>query len=169
MSDRHAPPGTRSAHVRDTLPDRDVRVGGAWTTVRERLHDRGLRWTPQRRVLVEVLSRSDGHVTGAELVERCRAVDPATIPSTVYRTLDVLEELGIVRHAHGVDGREEYHVLPSAEHGHLHCTGCRETWEIGADEAAALIEVLCDARGFAVELSHLSIAGLCSACRTADG
>ena len=62
----------------------------AWTGLRERLHAGGLRWTPQRRVLVEVLSTSDGHVTGAELVERCRAVDPATTPSTVYRTLDVL-------------------------------------------------------------------------------
>ena len=84
----------------------------AWESVRERLHDRGLRWTPQRRTLVTVLSETHGHVTGAELVERCRQRDPATIPSTVYRTLDVLEELGIVRHGHGADGREEYHVLP---------------------------------------------------------
>lgn len=142
-------------------------ASGTWSGIRERLHDRGLRWTPQRRVLVDVLSRSDGHVTGAELVERCRAVDPATIPSTVYRTLDVLEELGIVRHAHGIDGREEYHVLPAVEHGHLHCTGCRQTWEIDAAEAAALVDVLCDRRGFAVQLSHLSIAGLCAACREA--
>ena len=57
---------------------------------------------------------TEGHVTGAELVERCRRRDPATTPSTVYRTLDVLEELGIVRHGHGPDGREEYHVLPEA-------------------------------------------------------
>ena len=103
-------------------------------------------------------------MTGAELVERCRAVDPATTPSTVYRTLDVLEGLGIVRHAHGADGREEFHVLPEADHGHLHCLGCRETWEIGAGEAAAL-----DAdRGFVVELSHLSISGLCQDCSASD-
>jgi Fur family ferric uptake transcriptional regulator len=140
----------------------------AWATVRERLHDRGLRWTRQRRVLIDVLSRSDGHVTGAELVERCRAVDPTTTPSTVYRTLDVLEDLGIVRHAHGIDGREEYHVLPAADHGHLHCTGCRQTWEIDAAEAGALVSVLCERRSFEVDLSHLSIAGLCAACREAS-
>ena len=139
-----------------------------WSTVRERLHDRGLRWTPQRRVLIDVLSRSDGHVTGADLIERCREVDPTTIPSTVYRTLDVLEELGIVRHAHGIDGREEYHVLPAADHGHLHCTRCRATWEIDAAEAAALVSVLCEQRGFEVDLSHLSISGLCAGCREAD-
>src|SRR6185295_4737991 len=89
-----------------------------WSTVRDQLRARGLRWTPQRRTLIDVLSRADGHVTGAELVERCREIDPATIPSTVYRTLDVLEELGFIRHAHGPNGREEFHVLPNATHGH---------------------------------------------------
>jgi Fur family ferric uptake transcriptional regulator len=138
--------------------------GTPWADVRERLHARGLRWTPQRRALVEVLSRSDGHVTAAELVERCRDVDPATTPSTVYRTLDVLEELGIVRHAHGADGREEFHVLPDAEHGHLHCAGCGQTWEIGPTEAAPLVAALRDKRGFVVDLSHLSVAGRCGGC-----
>ena len=139
-----------------------------WAGLRERLHAGGLRWTPQRRVLVEVLSRSDGHVTGAELVERCRAVDPATTPSTVYRTLDVLEELGIVRHAHGADGREEFHVLPDADHGHLHCTGCGQTWEIDADEAATLVAALQADRGFRADLSHLSVSGLCADCAAAE-
>jgi Fur family ferric uptake transcriptional regulator len=139
-----------------------------WAGLRERLHAGGLRWTPQRRVLVEVLSRSNGHVTGAELVERCRAVDPATTPSTVYRTLDVLEGLGIVRHAHGADGREEFHVMPESEHGHLHCLGCRHTWEIEADEAATLVAALQADRSFRVDLSHLSVSGLCRACAESD-
>ena len=96
-----------------------------WSTVRDRLHAHGLRWTPQRRTLIDVLATTDGHVTGAELIERCREVDPATTPSTVYRTLDVLEDLGLISHSHGVDGREEFHVLPMAIHGHLHCTALR--------------------------------------------
>ena len=96
----------------------DVALGDG---VRDRLRASGLRWTPQRRTLIEVLSQTDGHVTGAELVERCREVDPGTIPSTVYRTLDVLEDLGLLSHSHGADGREEFHVQPTAAHGHLHC------------------------------------------------
>lgn len=140
----------------------------AWALVRERLHARGLRWTPQRRTLVEVLSRTDGHVTGSELVERCRALDPETTPSTVYRTLDVLEELGLVRHGHGADGREEFHVLPEVEHGHLHCSECGATWEIGSDEAVALVGPLEASRGFAVDLSHVTIVGRCAACRTLE-
>jgi Fur family ferric uptake transcriptional regulator len=140
-----------------------------WDTVRERLRARGQRWTPQRRALVEVLAGSHGHVTGSELVERCRAIDPATVPSTVYRTLGVLEELGLVRHSHGHDGREEFHVLPEADHGHLHCTRCGRTWELPLGEIAGLLEGLRERRGFEVDVSHLSIGGLCSDCERAPG
>jgi Fur family ferric uptake transcriptional regulator len=136
-----------------------------WDGVPERLRDRGMRWTPQRRTLVEVLAETRGHVTGAELVERCRQRDPATVPSTVYRTLDVLEELGIVRHGHGPDGQEEYHVLPDAVHGHLHCQACGATWEISAEEAASIVRSLDADRGFEVDLSHVTIVGRCSSCR----
>jgi Fur family ferric uptake transcriptional regulator len=137
----------------------------AWTDARERMRARGLRWTPQRRLLLSVLARSEGHVTAGELLERCREADPQTTPSTVYRTLDVLEDLGLVRHAHGVDGREEFHVLPESEHGHLTCHACGRSWEIGADEAAALLDGLSRARGFEVDLSHLAVVGRCADCR----
>ena len=139
-----------------------------WDGVRDALHARGLRWTPQRRTLIEVLSRTDGHVTGADLVERCREQDPATIPSTVYRALDVLEDLGLVRHHHGADGREEFHVQPLADHGHLHCRNCGGSWEIDAGEAAALVEALRTGRGFAVDLSHVTVTGRCATCLAAD-
>jgi Fur family ferric uptake transcriptional regulator len=135
-----------------------------WSAVPERFRDRGLRWTSQRRAVVDVLARTDGHVTGSELVERCREVDPATTPSTVYRTLDVLEELGLVRHGHAADGREEFHVLPDAEHGHLHCQGCGATWELGAGEADGLVGELARRRGFVVDLSHVTIGGRCEGC-----
>lgn len=140
----------------------------AWSDVRAKLHARGLRWTPQRRLLIDVLAQTDGHVTGAELVERCRAVDAATIPSTVYRTLDVLEELGLVRHAHGADGREEYHVLPETIHGHLHCADCGTQWEITADDAGSLLSDLRTRRGFEVDISHLTVVGRCRDC-SGDG
>src|SRR5918997_1519789 len=110
----------------------------AWASARDRMRARGLRWTPQRRLLLNVLERSEGHVTAGELLERCRETDPQTTPSTVYRTLDVLEEIGLIRHAHAADGREEFHVLPEAEHGHLTCARCGRTWEIASSEAAPI-------------------------------
>jgi Fur family ferric uptake transcriptional regulator len=151
----HAPPPARRS------------LDGRWAAARDELHARGMRWTPQRRLLIEVLSRTSGHITGAELVERCRDLDPSTIPSTVYRTLDVLEELGLVRHAHGPDGREEYHVLPRTEHGHLHCSHCGRSWDIETREAAELVSALRRDRGFEMDLSHLTISGRCADCRAA--
>ncbi len=149
------------------LPHRDD--AATWASIRERLRDRGLRWTPQRRTLIAVLAETHGHVTGAELVERCRQRDASTIPSTVYRTLDVLEDLGVVRHGHGPGGREEYHVLPGTVHGHVHCEACGGCWEIGADEAASIVRLLERDRGFEVDLSHVTIVGRCRECRAVAG
>jgi Fur family ferric uptake transcriptional regulator len=133
--------------------------------VRDHLRRRGLRWTPQRRLILEVLDRTAGHVTGAELIERCRSLDPETTPSTVYRTLRVLEELGLVRHAHGADGREEFHVRPGGDHGHLYCGTCGTTWEIDTAEAAATVSSFRRRRGFEVDLTHLTVVGTCADCR----
>lgn len=133
--------------------------------IRDDLRSKGLRWTPQRRLLLQVLATGAGHVTGSDLVDRCRAIDPATTPSTVYRTLDVLEELGYIRHGHGLDGREEYHFLPGSEHGHLFCRTCGSSWEIETAEADVLVETLCRNRDFAVDVSHLTVVGQCRACR----
>jgi Fur family transcriptional regulator, ferric uptake regulator len=142
------------------MPGRDT-----WSSARERMRERGLRWTPQRRLLIQVLEQAQGgHVTAAELIERCRRSDPETTPSTVYRTLDVLEELALVRHAHAADGREEFHILPDAEHGHMTCKSCGNTWEIDAAEATPLLDHLTTRRGFAVDLSHLTIIGICADC-----
>lgn len=151
-----------------TPPGTSLTSPVSWDEVRDELHARGLRWTPQRRLLVEVLAGADGHLTGAELVERCRASDPQTTPSTVYRTLDVLEDIGLIRHAHGLDGREEFHVRPMREHGHLHCSACLRAWEIDADEAEAFVSELEASRGFVVDLGHLSVVGVCRDCREGE-
>ena len=141
-----------------------MNAGNRWSDVRRRLRASGLRWTPQRRALLEVLAGIDGHVTGSELVERSRAIDPAITPSTVYRTLGVLEGLGLVSHSHGLQGRQEFHVSPAAEHGHLVCSGCGGSWELSAGEVKALVDRLRVTRGFAVVLDHLTIEGRCSGC-----
>lgn len=141
--------------------------GLRWDDAREVLHQRGLRWTPQRRLILDVLAETAGHVTGSDVVERCREHDPEITPSTVYRTLDVLEEVGYVHHSHGASGREEYHVMPEQEHGHLRCLDCGGGWEIAPREVATLIAALRSERGFAVDLGHLTIEGRCARCQGA--
>ncbi|MEO7664771.1 MAG: Fur family transcriptional regulator [Candidatus Limnocylindrales bacterium] len=135
-----------------------------WAAVPARIRRQGLRWTPQRQTVLDVLARSDGHVTGSTLVAACRDVDPSTTPSTVYRTLDVLESLGVLAHSHGLDGREEFHVGPAEAHGHLICTVCGEEREVPAGETAAFVETLRRDHGFTASIDHLSIAGRCAGC-----
>lgn len=139
-----------------------------WPDVRESLRSRGLRWTPQRRQILEVLEATDGHITGSELVDRCRELDPSTTPSTVYRTLDMLEELGVVSHSHMLDGREEFHVRPTTEHGHLVCDLCGASWELSEGEARPIVRTMKRSRDFDVAIGHLTIVGRCAACREAS-
>jgi len=143
-----------------------VSAASRWDGVAERLRSNGLRWTPQRRTLIDVLREHQGHVTATEIIARCRALDPTTTPSTVYRTLDMLEDLGLVRHGHGPGGREEYHVLPDEVHGHVYCVGCGSTSEIGTPTATAILDSLASQLGFAVDLSHVTISGRCKGCQS---
>jgi Fur family ferric uptake transcriptional regulator len=145
-------------------PATDASATASWEDVAGRLRSRGMRWTPQRRNLIEVLKEQNGHVTATEIIARCREIDPATTPSTVYRTLDLLEEMGLVRHGHGAGGREDYHILPEQVHGHLYCLGCEGTWEIGPEEGAAIVKALSSIVGFDVDLSHVTISGWCEHC-----
>lgn len=150
-------PGKTSVSTSGTGPS-------PWDEAADRIRASGFRWTPQRRTLIEVLREHEGHVTASELIARCKERDQTTTPSTVYRTLDLLEELGLVRHGHGHDGREEYHVLPQQVHGHLYCVGCGTTWEIRPETGAAIVEALASQLGFAVDLSHVTISGRCAGC-----
>ena len=79
-------------------------TASAWDGVADRLRAAGQRWTPQRRTLVEVLREHTGHVTATELIARCRELDSTTTPSTVYRSLDLLEDIGLVSTVTGRTG-----------------------------------------------------------------
>jgi Fur family ferric uptake transcriptional regulator len=151
-------PGEASTPARASVGRAD------WDRIPERLRARGLRWTPQRARLLGVLAATDGHVTASQLVERCREQDPATTPSTVYRTLDMLEALGAISHSHGIDGREEFHVRPSLDHGHLICSACGSEEELPEADAAPFLATLQQQRGFTAEIDHLTVVGRCGAC-----
>jgi Fur family ferric uptake transcriptional regulator len=165
MRDNQKVMGDRQVLQHRPGPTTAAEKSSPWDGVPERLRDSGLRWTPQRRTLVDVLRERDGHVTATELIALCRERDRTTTPSTVYRTLDVLEEFGLVKHGHGPDGREEYHVLPDEVHGHLYCVACGATWELRPETGAAIVDALAADLGFAVDLSHVTISGRCQGCR----
>jgi Fur family ferric uptake transcriptional regulator len=80
---------------------------------------RGLRITEQRRVIARVLSESTDHPDVEKLHERATAIDPGISIATVYRTVRLFEEAGILdRHDFG-DGRSRYEAAPEAHHDHM--------------------------------------------------
>lgn len=135
-----------------------------WGLVAAQLRQGNHRLTPQRRAVVRALAEFDGHVTSQKLIERCLARDPAFVPSTVYRTLDLLEELGLVTHIHDADGHEAYHPAPEAPHAHLICRACGSTREVAADELGDFVGHMVRHHAFEVDVSHLAIFGHCRDC-----
>lgn len=129
------------------------------------LRDAGGRVTEGRRAIVTaVLAGDDHHVTADELAAALRADHPGLALSTVYRTLDALEELGIVARVDLGQGRAVYHPIDHAHH-HLVCSTCGAVEEVPGDLLDPLAADL-DARfGFALARQQLTLTGTCTRCR----
>jgi Fur family ferric uptake transcriptional regulator len=123
-----------------------------------RLHARGLRATPQReRVLAAV--RTMGHATPEEIFDTVPEVDL----TTVYRTLELLEELGLVRHAHLDHGAPAYRPAED-DHVHVVCHDCGTVIDAPAALADELERRLREERGFWLDRAHLTVFGRCRDC-----
>ncbi len=131
------------------------------------LRERGFRLTAPRQAVLSVLHDVDGFVTAEELHTRVQHVNSAVDISTVYRTLDLLQELDLVSSVDGTDGQRRYELLGlHGPHLHLICQVCGRV--IGADlEAASSLAKRIEAEyGFQAVVDHLSIPGLCPTCAT---
>ena len=91
--------------------------------LRSRLRDSGYRLTPQRELVLAPCEKL-GHATPDEVCAEVRERSPAVNASTVYRTLELLEGLGLVRHAHLGTGRRRTTPQPTHAHLHLVCRVC---------------------------------------------
>src|SRR3712207_5673095 len=100
------------------------------------LRDKGYRLTPQRELVLSAVERL-GHATPDEILAAVREQSSAVNISTVYRTLELLEELELVRHAHLTDRAPTYHSALTPAHVHLVCRGCGVVLEAHPDEFAA--------------------------------
>lgn len=131
----------------------------------DRLSKAGRRRTAPRQAIVERLVGARGHVTAEELAADVQARFPSVNISTVYRTLDTLEDLGIVDHVHLGHGRAIYH-LTDDDHQHLVCESCEAVEEIAIDKLRPLFRTIEREHGFEVDRRHFAIVGLCRRCRT---
>ena len=84
--------------------------------------------------------------------------------STIYRTLEVLEELGLVRHAHLSDRAPTYHSVTDHEHFHLVCRNCHRVVSVDPEVVAPLADRLEREQGFVIDVGHLAVFGRCTDC-----
>ena len=136
--------------------DRDRRI-------LELVRAQGGRVTPAKRAVVEVLARSDDHLTADDLINRVTAAFPATAASTIYRVLQQLEDIGAVEHVHPGRGPAFYH-LREVGHAHLVCQDCGAITDVPDVLLAGLRDQALDRYGFTVDTHHAAVLGRCSAC-----
>jgi Fur family ferric uptake transcriptional regulator len=128
------------------------------TELAARLRERGLRLTPQREQVLSAV-RALGHATPEQISESVSGVDV----TTVYRTLELLEELGLVRHAHLGHGAPSYR-LADDEHIHVVCHACGAVTDADAALVDPLARQLLADEGFELDRSHFTVFGRCRNC-----
>jgi Fur family transcriptional regulator, ferric uptake regulator len=130
---------------------------------REKLRGSGYRLTPQRELILRAVETL-GHATPDEVLAKVREQSSAVNVSTVYRTLEVLEELGLIRHAHLSDRAPTYHSVTGHEHFHLVCRNCHRIVSVDPEVLEPLNDRLQELHGFVVDVGHLTIFGRCGSC-----
>ena len=148
-------------HLQHTA--RLARVGDS-ADLTQVLKEKGFRITPQRYAIVSEIMRARGHINPAAIARKVRQRMPGINASTVYRTIAMLEEAGILSHAHMESG-PEYHRAGEPEHVHLVCSRCGRTDDLSLKEARSLVELIGRHSGFAPDLTHFAVAGLCAKCQ----
>jgi Fur family transcriptional regulator, ferric uptake regulator len=131
----------------------------------EELRSRGYRVTPQRQLVLEAVARLD-HATPEEIAVSVQQTAKGVNISTIYRTLELLNDLGLVAHTHLNHGAPTYHLASDAGHVHLVCQDCGKIDQASPEAIAPLTAALADKHGFETNVSHLTVFGRCQDCRS---
>ena len=125
--------------------------------------------TPQRRAVLEVISGTHDHLTPQAIYERVQKKYPAIGLVTVYRTLEILEDLNLVCRVHGGDNCRSYLMRrPSGHHHHLVCLSCGNVIDITRCNLNDLERRLSRETGFKIDSHLLEFNGRCRACLNRD-
>jgi Fur family ferric uptake transcriptional regulator len=126
---------------------------------------KGYRMTPQRIMVVDALHSVETHISAEEIFARLKEKYPYANISTVYRTLELLKELGLVAEIEIGDGIARYHAREHSKHHHLICNKCGRTIELPEADLQPLAASLLKNHKFKADVRHLAIFGLCPKCQ----
>jgi Fur family ferric uptake transcriptional regulator len=134
------------------------------------LHAKGYRLTAQRQLILDAVCEAGGHATPDEITERVQTHSPAINRTTVYRTLEFLCDIGLVTSTTTHGGHLAYELASEEQHHHLVCRQCGDEKTIPHQLVAPMLTAVSKAYDFqVVELTHLSLFGVCAACRAKAG
>jgi Fur family ferric uptake transcriptional regulator len=127
------------------------------------LRSRGRRLTAQRQLVLEAVYRL-GHATPDQVHAEVSRTAAGINITTVYRSLELLEELGLVTHAHLSHGAPTYHGVTEEQHVHLVCRACGGVDDVSADLLNSLAQTLEREKSFLVDMGHVALFGVCGGC-----
>ena len=126
----------------------------------------GHRITHQRRVVLEVLEGSQEHLDAETLYQRARQRSPRISLATVYRTVAVLKQMGLVAEYSLGEEHGHFETVPETPHYHFTCLGCGQVVEFDAPQVALAIQELAEQEGLEIHAVQFSLTGYCARCRT---
>jgi Fur family ferric uptake transcriptional regulator len=137
-------------------------------TTADLLRRAGHKMTPQRLMILRALRHAGGHVSAAQIVDEVRETYPFVDVSTVYRTLDVLKRMRLATATDMGQGDVVFEWAPEEPHHHLVCTKCHAVQDVGHGHFESIEESLRQETGFAPDMHHFAIFGLCRACQSME-
>jgi Fur family ferric uptake transcriptional regulator len=133
--------------------------------LQEGLRKRGYRLTPARNTILRTLARSGGHLTADDLAALVREQAPGVGRMTVYRTLEILQQMGLVQPIFQGTGAAHYVLIEDGHHHHLICSMCNRIIEFDECVAQEIGEVLSRRFDFQIHSHMVEFYGLCAQCR----
>ena len=125
----------------------------------------GQRVTSQRRLILDILRHSEGHLDADELYRLAKEREPRISLATVYRNLNLFKELGLVEERHFTEEHHHYEVKRRRKHHHLICLGCGRVVEFEYPLTRQMKEHISRKSGFKVLNTEISMEGYCERCR----
>lgn len=134
-------------------------------SLQEGLRKQGYRLTPARQIILHALVQSGGHLTADDLVAFVREQAPGVGRMTVYRTLEILQQAGLVQPIYLGTGAAHYVLMVDGHHHHLICSYCNRVIEFDECVVQEIGEVLSRRFDFQIQSHMLEFYGLCAKCR----
>ena len=134
--------------------------------LRDAFRAAGRRLTSQRRLILEVLETSDEHLDAEALYDQAKVLDPNVSLATVYRTLAILKEMGLVEEHRLGEGHSHYESVRSGPHYHFTCLDCGKVIEFDTPLVAQVEQELSEREGVRVTGAHVHLSGYCAHCHS---